>query len=239
MLNMLDDCSRLQTGGVVYARETLAAYIHFLKAAFEAHGLPLQIYVDPAAFFMSPKQDALTRLGNRLRFYGITFIYANSPQAKGKVERLHWVWQERLPAFFMKNGVPGLLEETNMLVATLIAWRNAHDVHRELGMKAADAWARALAECRTRMRPCPRCPWWEYVWSEMELVEVLPRHRVDIGLESFTVEAPVGRRVVLCRHVDGTHSVLERMPEKGRFPVVLFNNRRPPNCTLPPLTVRF
>jgi hypothetical protein len=161
MLNMLDDCSRLQVGGTIYTHENLAAYIHFLKAAFEAHGLPLQIYVDQASFFMSPKENGLTRLGSRLRFYDICFVFAHSPEAKGKVERLHWVWQCRLPAFFMKNGIPATLDEGNGHVSTLIAWRNAHDVHSQIGMTAADAWARALAEGRTRMRPRPKCPWWE------------------------------------------------------------------------------
>ena len=239
MLNMLDDCSRLQVGGTLYARENLAAYIHFLKTAFEAHGLPLQIYVDQASFFMSPKEGGVTRLANRLRFYDISFVFAHSPEAKGKVERLHGFWQCRLPAFFAKNGVPATLEEGNQRLAVLIAWRNGHEVHRETGMRASGAWAKALAEGRARMRARPPCPWWEYVWSEMEGAEVLPRGRVRIGLEDVPVRAAVGRRVILCRHVDGFHRVLERMPEKGALPVVLFTNRPRPHEALPPPAVRF
>ena len=53
MLNMLDDASRRQVGGKVYAHENLAAYIDFLKQSFERFGLPLQIYVDQASFFKS------------------------------------------------------------------------------------------------------------------------------------------------------------------------------------------
>jgi hypothetical protein len=239
MLNMLDDCSRLQVGGTLYEHENLAAYIHFLKMAFEAHGLPLLIYVDQAAFFMPQKEGNPTRLGNRLRFYDISFVYAKSPQAKGKIERVHFVWQERLPPYFMKNGVPATLEEANAIIATLIAWRNAHDIHREIGMTAADAWAQALDQGRTRMRPRPQCPWWEYVWSEMESVTVLPRGRLRIGMDEVAVGAKTGDRVVLCNHTDGSYSVLLKPPKRGEFPVVLYTSRNRANEPLIPPTVRF
>ena len=89
MLNMLDDASRRQVGGKVYARENLAAYIDFLKESFERFGLPLQIYVDQASFFKSQDGRHLTRLASRLKFYGVTLVFANSPESKGKIERRH------------------------------------------------------------------------------------------------------------------------------------------------------
>jgi len=240
MLNMLDDCSRFQVGGAVYARETLAAYIHFLKAAFEAHGLPLLLYVDLAAFFKSPNENGTTRLKNRLAFYEVSLLYAHSPEAKGKIERLHQIWQDRLPRYFAKNGPPGSLQDANTRhIAPLIDWRNHHEVHRETGMIAAEAWTRALAEGRSQLRPRPPCPWWDYIWSEMAWVKVLPRQRVRIGLEDVPVSTAVGERVLLCTHTDGTHTVLRDLPRKGQFPVVLHEGRPRPNEPLSPPTVRF
>jgi len=240
MLNMLDDCSRLQVGGTLYARETLGAYIHFLKAAFEAHGLPLLLYVDQAAFFKSPNEDGTTRLKNRLAFYDISFLYANSPEAKGKIERLHQVWQDRLPRYFAKNGTPdSLLDANRGHLAPLIDWRNRNETHRETGMIAAEAWAKAFVEGRSQLRPRPACPWWEYIWSLMEWVEVLPRQRVRIGLDEVSVNAVVGERVLLCTHSDGTHSVLRDWPRKGQFPVVLQSDRPRKSEPPSPPTVRF
>jgi hypothetical protein len=240
MLNMLDDCSRLQLGGVIYAHETLGAYIHFLKPAFEAWGLPLLIYVDLAAFFKSPNEDGTTRLKNRLAFYGISFLYAHSPEAKGKIERLHQVWQDRLPRYFAKNGPPESLQDANTRhVAPLIAWRNTHEVHRETGMVASEAWAKALAQGRSPLRPVPACPWWEYVWSEMMRVVVLPRRRVRIGVDEVPVNAAVGDRVILCSHTDGFHTVLRHMPVKGQLPVVLHTDRPRKSEPPAPPTVRF
>jgi hypothetical protein len=239
MLNMLDDCSRMQVGGAIYEAETLAAYIHFLKTSFEAFGMPLQIYVDQAAFFKSPLEDGTTKLKNRLAFYGVSFIYANSPEAKGKVERLHQVWQDRLPPFFAKNGVPADLGTGNAAVAGLVAWRNGHEEHRETGMTARAAWDRALAGGRSRLRPVPPCPWWDYVWSPMGRATVLPRRRVRIGADEVPVNAAPGTRVVLCAHTDGFHSVLRDWPRKGALPAVLFSDR--PRRSGPPSapTVRF
>lgn len=84
MLNMLDDASRRQVGGKVYAHENLAAYVDFLKESFERFELPLQIYVDQASFFKSLDGRHLTRLASRLKFYGVTLVFANSPESRGR-----------------------------------------------------------------------------------------------------------------------------------------------------------
>jgi hypothetical protein len=98
MLNRLDDCSRLFTGSKLYERELLLAYFDFLPAAFLAHGRPLPIHVDYHSLFFTHDPDALTQLSWALKFYDISFRYAPTPQAKGKVEREHQFWQGRLPA---------------------------------------------------------------------------------------------------------------------------------------------
>jgi hypothetical protein len=93
MLNMLDDCSRVFVGSKIYDRELLLSYLDFLPAAFLAYGRPLQIYVDYHAIFFVKNPDALTQLGAALKFYDISFLYAPTPQAKGKIEREHQFWQ--------------------------------------------------------------------------------------------------------------------------------------------------
>jgi len=98
MINMLDDCSRVFTGSKIYEREPLLAYLDFLPAAFIEYGLPLEIYVDFHSLFFTHDPQALTQLGRALHFYGTSFRYAPTPQAKGKVERSHFFWQERLAA---------------------------------------------------------------------------------------------------------------------------------------------
>jgi hypothetical protein len=224
MINMLDDCSRFQTGGRIYARECHAAYLHFLESAFRTHGLPLQIYVDHATAFFSGTPGAVTRLQGDLLFYGVTFLYAPTPQAKGKIERVHQVWLDRLPALFALNGVRSL-ELAAEHTGALVYQRNHHEAHREIGSTPADAWRLAEREGRVCLRPVPKCPWWDFVWSERTRVRVGPDRRVDAGRVRVRVSARPGAWVVRCEHTDGHLSVIARPPEKGALPQILFTNR--------------
>ena len=108
LLNMLDDYSRLQVGSAIYCRDNVPAYPHFFHDAFMAYGLPLAVYVDQASIFTGNREVSVPRIGHRLKFYDVSFVVANTPEAKGKVERIHQVWQDRLPPYFMLNGLTPL-----------------------------------------------------------------------------------------------------------------------------------
>ncbi len=164
LFDLLDDCSRVITGTRLYAHENLLAYLDFLPRAFEAYGLPLALYVDYHSFFFSYLPDALTYLGEALHFYDISFKYAPTPQAKGKVERLHQFWQNRLPTFFAAEHIQ-TLAGANPAVDHLREHHNRAEVHRELQRTPWAAWAAAKREKRSALRPCPRDPWWNYIWS--------------------------------------------------------------------------
>ena len=228
LLDMVDDCSRLQVGCAMYARECLGSYVDFLRGAFMSHGLPLEIYVDQASFFRPASPGGATRLARRLRFYDVALVLANSPEAKGKVERIHEVWQDRLPPYFRLNGISELsdLEVVNAHIDRLRAERNNCEPHREVGMTPRRAWETAVAEGRSRIRPFRPDPWWEYVWSVWDRVVVGPRGRVRVGTETFPTECANGTPAFLCSHVDGTRSILLEEPRRGALPIVLFTNRK-------------
>ena len=224
MINMLDDCSRFQTGGRIYRGENHAAYLHFLESAFRTHGMPLQIYVDHASAFFSDSPKAVTRLQADLLFYGVTFLYAPTPQAKGKIERVHQVWLDRLPALFALNRIT-VLELANEHVGSLVYQRNHHEAHREIGSTPAEAWRLAERENRVCLRPVPACPWWNFVWSERSGIRVGSDRKVLIGHLKVRVDAKPGAWIVRCDHTDGRVSVIARPPVKDTLPHVLFTNR--------------
>jgi len=224
MLNMLDDCSRLFVGSKIYGRELLLSYLDFLPTAFLAYGRPLQIYVDYHAIFFSHNPEALTQLGAALQFYDISFLYAPTPQAKGKVEREHQFWQGRLPAYFASEQITEL-DIANQHIEALRLHRNAHEIHRELRLPPQRAWDLAKKEKRSVLRPVPRCPWWPYVWSVRTPLKVGSDGRVPIGTQRLRVERPPGAKIVLCLHPTGHHSVLAAPPDKKEKPVLLFTNR--------------
>ena len=223
MFNMLDDCSRLFVASQLYERETLLAYCDFLPTAFLEYGLPLELYVDFHSFCFTQVPDALTQLGAALHFYGVSFRYAPTPQAKGKIEREHQFWQNRLPAYFASEAIADL-HQANPHIRDLRRHRNQHETHRELQMKPQAAWDTAKRENRSKLRPAPRCPWWPFVWSQRTEIKVGDDGRVPIGAQRLRLEVPPRTKVVLCQHPSGHYSVLADQPNHKTKPQILFSN---------------
>jgi transposase InsO family protein len=227
LLDMLDDCSRLQVGCALYRRENIPAYLHFFHAAFMEYGLPLEVYVDQAGIFTGNKEDSVTRIEERLKFYDVSFVVANTPEAKGKVERIHQVWQDRLPPYFVLNSLTPSsdLEDVNRHIQGLRQHRNRREQHRELGMTPQTAWDNAISQGRSKLRPVPKEPWWNYVWSLWHPVTIAVGGRVHFGQDSFPTQGVPGTKAVLCEHLDGTVSILKARPDKHLLPVILVTNR--------------
>jgi hypothetical protein len=223
LLNMLDDCSRVFTGSKIYEHENLLAYLDFLPAAFIEYGLPLELYVDYHSLFFTAVPEALTQLGWALRFYGVHFRYAPTPRAKGKIERGHQIWQQRLPAYYASEQISEL-PQANAHLHQLREHRNHHEVHCELQMKPMQAWQLAKNQKRSALRPVPRCPWWHFVWSIRTPIKVASDGRVPIGTQRLRVEASPGTRVILCLHTTGHHSVIADPPTPNSRPTILFSS---------------
>jgi len=191
------------------------------------YGLPLEIYVDHAGIFAGNKEDSVTRVAQRLKFYDVSFVFANTPESKGKVERIHQVWQDRLPPYFALNGLTPAsdLEEVNAHITALREHRNKRERHRELGMTPQMACDEAMVQGRNKLRPVPKEPWWNYVWSAWYPVTIAIGGRVYFRQDTFPTQATPGTRAILYEHLDGTVSILKERPNKEKFPVVLFSNR--------------
>ena len=84
LIDMLDDCSRVQVGCRLYDSECVRSYMDLFYRSFSRYGLPLEIYVDKAGFFRNESGE-LTQLGKRLKFFDVSFVFANSPESKGKI----------------------------------------------------------------------------------------------------------------------------------------------------------
>lgn len=220
MLDMIDDCSRVITGTRLYPRECHLAYLDFLRQAFEEYGLPLQIYVDYHSMFFTHLPEALTYLGECLLFYGITFKYAPTPQAKGKIERAHLFWQNRLPSLAQSEEVSDI-SSFNPLIQQLRIHHNKQETHRELNMTPQQAWDEAKRQKRSVLRLKPSCPWWPYIWSVRVNCRVEIDGRVSAGNQRVRIGRPPFSKVVRCEHPDGSFTFLAQPPGSGGKPVVL------------------
>jgi len=220
LYDLVDDCSRMITGVRLYPRECLLAYLDFLPRAFREYGLPVALYVDYHSFFFTQIPDNLTYLAQVLRYYDVSLKYAPTAQAKGKIERQHQFWQNRLPSYFLTHGLCQV-DAANPHLDPLRLHHNTHEIHRELDMTPQKAWTQAKREHRYVLRPFREDPWWRYVWSLRTPVRVGIDGTVPVGHLRQRIHARVGGKLVHCRHPGGSISILANEPGSGGKPILL------------------
>lgn len=108
LISAIDDATGTVPFALFREREDAPGYFLLLKGIIENKGVPWSIYSDNHGVFrVNPKaplsieeqltqEEHLTQFGRALRELGIEAIFAMSPQAKGRVERLFGTFQDRL-----------------------------------------------------------------------------------------------------------------------------------------------
>lgn len=92
----LDDATGEILSGWFTPTETQLGYCYAFKIMFEKHGIPLVIYADRTSILWNQKDGELTQVGRMIEELGIELIYANSSEAKGKIEKMNFTVQNRL-----------------------------------------------------------------------------------------------------------------------------------------------
>jgi len=101
LLVFIDDATKRIQLMRFFPAETTFAYFHVLKLYLQRYGKPVALYSDKHGVFRvnipEPKSGTgFTQFGRAMQELGIDLIYANSPQAKGRVERANGTLQDRL-----------------------------------------------------------------------------------------------------------------------------------------------
>lgn len=133
--------------------ECLQGYFEIMRTVIRYNGIPISIYADRHAIFVSPKDSRLTieeelkgiqvkdtQFGRAVKQLGITLIKARTAQAKGRVERLWETLQSRLPIEFSLADIKTIdaantflanyIEEYNSMFA--VDAEDSEKVYREL-----------------------------------------------------------------------------------------------------------
>ena len=145
VLAFVDDAtSRLMQVRFV-ASESAFDYFRATRAYLEEHGKPVAFYSDKHGIFRVNSKDAvagegITQFGRALSALNIEIICANSPQAKGRIERAFGTLQDRMVKKLRLAGVstlaaanawvPGFVATYNRRFGRVPA--NAKDLHRPL-----------------------------------------------------------------------------------------------------------
>lgn len=135
--------------GKFYGYEGTMPAMDSLKGYIRQHGIPRSIYLDRHSTYKTNKKYAytdwpfrdrqeLTQFGRACQQLGIELIYANSPQAKGRVERVFETLQDRLTKE-LRLARATTCKEANILLGRYldtfnnkfrVAAKRAGDLHR-------------------------------------------------------------------------------------------------------------
>jgi len=115
LMVLVDDATG-RTSARFYDRETLAAAFDVFGRYARAYGLPRALYVDKAGTYRpDPDTGEPTQFGRAMAGLGVELILANSPQAKGRVERKNGTLQDRLVKEMRLRGVSDIASGNKLL----------------------------------------------------------------------------------------------------------------------------
>lgn len=136
--------------------ENTFAYMDATREYIERHGKPVAFYSDKHTVFRSANasalRDGMTHFGRAMAALNIEIICANSPQAKGRVERANATLQDRLVKAMRLEGI-STIAQANAFLPQYMGQHNARfakapldprDLHRPLAphedLKAEMVW---------------------------------------------------------------------------------------------------
>lgn len=145
LLVFIDDATGC-LGELRFAKsESFFSYAAASSAYFQRHGKPVAFYSDKHGIFRVNQPslgtgESLTQFGRAMQELNVTIICANTPQAKGRVERVNLTLQDRLVKEMRLRGIssmeegnaylPEFMEDFNRRFA--VTPRSQHDAHRPL-----------------------------------------------------------------------------------------------------------
>jgi transposase len=153
LLGFLDDATRKVPVAEFFLTEDAYGYFRLLRRLLRRYAVPLSFYGDRHGVFvrhdehwsveeqLSGKRQP-TQFGRALEQLGVTYIAANSPQAKGRIERLWGTFQDRLSSELR------LARAADLDAANQVLRRFLPDYNRRFG--------RAPRETEKAWRPAPR-----------------------------------------------------------------------------------
>ena len=100
------------TGKILAAKftptETTFAAMDVVEQIINKYGVFQMLYSDKAGIYGGGKREGFTNMNRAMNELGIISIQANSPQAKGRIERLFKTLQDRLCSEIRLRGIKNI-----------------------------------------------------------------------------------------------------------------------------------
>jgi len=134
MMVMIDDATNW-THAKFFESETTAGAMTVFSEYVGHYGLPRSLYVDRASIYETTRDSTVdealkdtsprTQFGRAMAELGVELILAHSPQAKGRVERRHGVFQDRFVKALRLNRIDTLESANSFLDGVFLDEMNA------------------------------------------------------------------------------------------------------------------
>ena len=150
LMGFIDDATG-RVFGRFYEYEGTVPAMESFKGYIQKHGLPMSVYLDKHTTYKSTAKasieeqlndsPALSEFERVLKELGVEVIHANSPQAKGRIERLFGTFQDRLVKEMRLRGIR-TIEEANRFLEEYLPLYNSRfavcpkekdNLHRPVG----------------------------------------------------------------------------------------------------------
>ena len=135
LITLIDDATKIRLSQF-FEEETMFGAMFVLKMWIETYGIPESLYCDKKNAFVLTREPTDNELlagitqpkshfGRACEKLGINVIAANSPQAKGRVERNHGVDQDRLVKELRLEGISTIEQANAFLLDTYLSNMNS------------------------------------------------------------------------------------------------------------------
>jgi hypothetical protein len=126
LMGYIDDATGKVFGRFYDYEGTMPAMDSFLRYATR-YGLPVSLYLDKHSTYkgcgkrltveeeLEGREETVSEFGRAMEALGVKLIYAHSPQAKGRVERLFGTFQDRLVKEMRLRGIKSRDEANDFL----------------------------------------------------------------------------------------------------------------------------
>jgi len=224
LMVMVDDATN-RTVAQFFEEETTGASYDVFEAWVRRYGMPGSLYVDRDSIYRCERlgtaeehragQEPQTQFGRAMKELGVELILANSPQAKGRVERRNGLLQDRLVKELRLAGIAGLEKANTFLEEKFlpalnqkfnVQARSSVDVHR----KAVRNLDEVLSWEEKRVVGGDWTVVWNGLWFQIE------RQHEGLNLATKTVRARQLRNGSLQWFYEGKKLRVKELPERPK-----------------------
>jgi hypothetical protein len=181
LIAAIDDATSEIAYAEFFPGETTLGCMEVMKKIIALKGVPLSLYTDRAGLFGGHKRQDFSQFGRACEELQVTILFANSPQAKGRIERSWKTFQDRLIPELRFHKITDMASANRYLQGKFLPeyWNRTNVV--------------LPAEKESHYRPRPRGVDLEQVFCTKEKRVIASDHTIQYQGKKYNIENTIHR----------------------------------------------